>query len=92
MLADYDSAYGLRSVSLRYFNAAGADPEGDLGERHDPESHLILLVLQAASGRRNHIAIYNSGIRMETPHAPQSPASRHYPPDRPHLALRLAGS
>ncbi|MBU2733434.1 UDP-glucose 4-epimerase GalE [Acidithiobacillus ferridurans] len=58
MLADYDSAYGLRSVSLRYFNAAGADPEGDLGERHDPESHLIPLVLQAASGRRNHIAIY----------------------------------
>ena len=58
MLADYDSAYGLRSVSLRYFNAAGADPEGDLGERHDPESHLIPLVLQAASGRRDHIAIY----------------------------------
>ena len=57
MLADYDSAYGLRSVSLRYFNAAGADPEGDMGERHDPESHLIPVVLQAASGRRNHIAI-----------------------------------
>lgn len=58
MLADYDSAYGLRSVSLRYFNAAGADPECELGERHDPESHLIPLVLQAASGRRFHIAIY----------------------------------
>lgn len=58
MLDDYDSAYGLRSVRLRYFNAAGADPEGELGERHNPESHLIPLVLQAASGRRDHIAIY----------------------------------
>ncbi|MBF8254931.1 MAG: UDP-glucose 4-epimerase, partial [Deltaproteobacteria bacterium] len=52
MLADFDHAYGLRSISLRYFNAAGADPDGLLGERHDPESHLIPLVLQAASGRR----------------------------------------
>ncbi|WP_312284029.1 UDP-glucose 4-epimerase GalE [Candidatus Igneacidithiobacillus taiwanensis] len=60
MLADYDQAYGLRSVSLRYFNAAGADPEGELGERHDPESHLIPLVLQAASGRRESIAIYGN--------------------------------
>src|SRR5688572_14032529 len=50
MLADYDSAYGLRSVSLRYFNAAGADPEGRLGETHEPETHLIPLVLQAAAG------------------------------------------
>ncbi|MHB8367210.1 MAG: UDP-glucose 4-epimerase GalE [Acidithiobacillus sp.] len=60
MLGDYDSAYGLRSVCLRYFNAAGADLEGELGERHDPESHLIPLVLQAASGRRDHIAIYGN--------------------------------
>ena len=58
MLADYDHAYVLRSVSLRYFNAAGADPEGEMGERHDPESHLIPLVLQVANGRREHIAIY----------------------------------
>jgi UDP-glucose 4-epimerase len=58
MLGDYDRAYGLRSVSLRYFNAAGADPQGELGERHDPESHLIPLVLQAASSRRAQIAIY----------------------------------
>jgi UDP-glucose 4-epimerase len=58
ILDDYDSAYGLRSVCLRYFNAAGADPEGELGERHDPESHLIPLLLQVASGRRDHIAIY----------------------------------
>lgn len=64
-LADYDHAYGLRSVCLRYFNAAGADPEGQLGERHDPETHLIPLVLQAASGRRPHIAVY--GRDYDTP-------------------------
>lgn len=57
-LADYDKAYSLKSVCLRYFNAAGADPEGDLGERHDPETHLIPLVLQAASGRRPHISVF----------------------------------
>jgi len=44
----YDKAYGLRSVSLRYFNAAGADPSGRLGEEHDPETHLIPLVIRAA--------------------------------------------
>jgi UDP-glucose 4-epimerase len=60
ILQDYDRAYGLRYVSLRYFNAAGADPEGELGERHDPESHLIPLVLQAASGRRAQIAVYGN--------------------------------
>ena len=48
MLADGDQAYGLRSVSLRYFNAAGADPDGEIGEDHDPETHLIPLVLAAA--------------------------------------------
>jgi len=47
-LADYARAYGLQSVSLRYFNAAGCDPEGELGERHDPETHLIPLVLREA--------------------------------------------
>src|SRR5262249_3270409 len=50
ILADYAAAYGLRSISLRYFNAAGADPEGQIGEDHDPETHLIPLVLSAASG------------------------------------------
>ena len=65
VLADYDRAYGLKSVSLRYFNAAGADPEGELGERHLPETHLIPLVLQAASGRRPHIAVY--GRDYDTP-------------------------
>lgn len=58
MLEDYDKHYGLKSVSLRYFNAAGADPEGELGERHQPETHLIPLVLQAASGRRDAISIF----------------------------------
>jgi UDP-glucose-4-epimerase GalE len=47
-LADYGAAYGLESIALRYFNAAGADPEGELGERHDPETHLIPLVLREA--------------------------------------------
>lgn len=57
-LADYDLAYGLKSVCLRYFNAAGAHPEALLGERHDPETHLIPLVLQAASGRRPEITVF----------------------------------
>ena len=60
ILEDYAAAYGLNSVSLRYFNACGADPEGDLGELHDPETHLIPLVLQAASGRRDYIKIFGS--------------------------------
>ncbi len=64
-LEQYAAEFGLKSVSLRYFNAAGADPEGRLGERHDPETHLIPLVLQAASGRRDSIAVY--GQDYETP-------------------------
>jgi len=60
ILEDYAAAYGLNSVSLRYFNACGADPESDLGELHDPETHLIPLVLQAASGRRESIKIFGS--------------------------------
>ncbi|RUQ30773.1 MAG: UDP-glucose 4-epimerase GalE [Candidatus Competibacteraceae bacterium] len=58
MLEDYDTAYGLRSTCLRYFNAAGADPDGELGERHDPETHLIPLALQVASGRRPSITVF----------------------------------
>lgn len=65
VLADYDRAYGLRSVCLRYFNAAGAHPDGLLGERHDPETHLIPLVLQAASGRRAGIKVF--GQDYDTP-------------------------
>ena len=58
ILQDYESAYGLNSISLRYFNACGADPEGELGECHNPETHLIPLILQAASGRRKSITVF----------------------------------
>ena len=58
ILKDYDNAYGLKSISLRYFNACGAHSDGTIGERHDPETHLIPLILQAASGRKNKITIY----------------------------------
>jgi UDP-glucose 4-epimerase len=64
-LVDFERAYGLRSVCLRYFNAAGAHPNGMIGERHDPETHLVPLVLQAASGRRSHITVF--GRDYETP-------------------------
>ncbi len=57
MMSDFAAAYGLRYAALRYFNAAGADPEGELGERHEPETHLIPLVLAAALGRRTNISI-----------------------------------
>ncbi|BBP44500.1 UDP-glucose 4-epimerase GalE [Thiosulfativibrio zosterae] len=58
LLKDYATAYGLNSVCLRYFNACGADPEGEIGELHDPETHLIPLILQAASGRRKSITVF----------------------------------
>jgi len=57
-LADYSHAYGLSYAALRYFNAAGASPAGDLGEDHDPETHLIPLVLQVALGQRSHITVF----------------------------------
>ena len=53
-------AHGLRSVALRYFNAAGADPEGRLGEDHDPETHLVPLAIDAALGRRPELAIFGT--------------------------------
>ncbi|WDY60200.1 UDP-glucose 4-epimerase GalE [Pseudomonas sp. PSKL.D1] len=65
ILQDFDRAYGLKSVSLRYFNAAGADPDGQLGECHEPETHLIPLILQAASGRRQAITVF--GHDYDTP-------------------------
>lgn len=65
MLQDFSHAYGLRSVSLRYFNAAGADPDGDTGECHDPETHLIPLALAAAAGDLPQLQIY--GDDYETP-------------------------
>lgn len=65
MLMDFDHAYGLRSVALRYFNAAGADPQGRIGERHEPETHLIPLTLQAVLGRRPSLSVF--GRDYETP-------------------------
>lgn len=60
ILQDFDVAYGLKSVIFRYFNAAGADPMGEIGEDHDPETHLIPLVLQTAMGKRDAITVYGS--------------------------------
>jgi UDP-arabinose 4-epimerase len=60
ILRDYDPAYNLRWVVLRYFNAAGADPDGELGEDHNPETHLIPIAVQAALGRRPHVEIYGT--------------------------------
>ncbi|GJM08945.1 MAG: UDP-glucose 4-epimerase GalE [Lysobacteraceae bacterium] len=57
-MADYSAAYGLRCVALRYFNAAGADPEAEIGEDHSPETHLIPLVLMAAAGIRDSITVF----------------------------------
>jgi UDP-arabinose 4-epimerase len=65
ILRDYGDAYGFRSIALRYFNAAGADPQADIGERHDPETHLIPLVLGAAAGKRPPLTIF--GDDYETP-------------------------
>lgn len=58
ILMDFSMAYGLRSVSLRYFNAAGADPEAEIGEAHNPETHLIPLALKAAAGDLPQLDIY----------------------------------
>jgi len=60
ILQDFDSAYGLKYVSLRYFNAAGADPEGKIGESHNPETHLIPLILKTAKGERESIKIFGT--------------------------------
>lgn len=60
MLADYDMAYDMRYAALRYFNAAGASPTRDIGEDHNPESHLIPLVLKTAQGVRKQVAIFGT--------------------------------
>lgn len=65
MLADFKRAYGQRYVALRYFNAAGADPDGELAERHDPETHLIPRALMAAAGRIPALEIF--GDDYDTP-------------------------
>jgi UDP-glucose 4-epimerase len=65
MLHDYGSAYGLRSVVLRYFNASGASPDAALGERHEPETHLIPLALRAAKGESPMLTVF--GTDYDTP-------------------------
>lgn len=60
ILEAYDRAYGLRYISLRYFNAAGADPKGEIGEDHQPESHLIPIILQTALGLRKEIQLFGT--------------------------------
>lgn len=59
-LADYGNAYGLKWCAMRYFNAAGADPDGELGERHEPETHVIPLAIQAALGTAPPLAVFGS--------------------------------
>ncbi len=65
ILHDYGVAHGLRHVSLRYFNAAGSDPEGEIGECHDPETHLIPIVLEVAAGKRRAVEVF--GTDYDTP-------------------------
>lgn len=65
ILADFDRAYGLKSVIFRYFNASGAEPTGLLGEDHDPETHLIPLALLTALKKRSHLSIF--GNDYDTP-------------------------
>lgn len=60
IIKDYAVAYQIQYVFLRYFNAAGADPSGDIGELHDPETHLIPLALQVASGRKKQVDVFGS--------------------------------
>ena len=66
MLQDFDNADGIKSISLRYFNAAGGDPDGDLGEDHNPETHKIPLVLDELSGLRENIKIFGDNYGYKT--------------------------
>lgn len=65
ILEDYHRAYGLNYCCLRYFNAAGADPDGEIGESHTPETHLIPLILDAASGKRESICVFGTDYPTE---------------------------
>lgn len=65
ILDDLDTAHDLKSVCLRYFNAAGADPEGELGEDHDPETHLIPLVLRAAQKDDSELTVFGNDYPTE---------------------------
>lgn len=65
LLSDYAMAYGIASVALRYFNAAGSDPDGELGEIHDPETHLIPLTLFVASGKNERLQVFGTDYETE---------------------------
>ncbi len=65
MLKDFEYKYGLKHVCLRYFNAAGADPEGEIGESHSPETHLIPIVLEAALGKREKVFVFGNDYDTE---------------------------
>ena len=65
ILKDYSSAYNTRFIALRYFNAAGADPNAEIGEWHDPETHLIPLVLDAALGKRQAVTVFGRDYETE---------------------------
>ena len=65
LLADFAAAHGLKATALRYFNAAGADPDGEIGERHDPETHLIPLALDAASGKGAPLKLFGDDYPTE---------------------------
>ena len=73
MMDDFGRAHGMKSARLRYFNAAGADPAAEIGEDHDPETHLIPLVLDAASGRRPGVTVFGTDYPT-----PDGTAVRHY--------------
>lgn len=65
IMNDYDKAYGLKYIALRYFNAAGADPDADIGEDHHPETHLIPIIMQVLLGKRESVSIF--GVDYPTP-------------------------
>lgn len=73
MLADFERAYGIKYAALRYFNASGADEEGETGELHEPETHLIPLVIQAALGKRENIKVFGDDYKT-----PDGTAVRDY--------------
>lgn len=65
VLKDYAHAYGLNFAAFRYFNAAGASPQGDIGESHDPETHLIPIVFDVAMGKRDHVTVFGDDYPTE---------------------------
>lgn len=101
MLKDYRAAYQLQSVCLRYFNAAGADPEGELSERHLPETHLIPLALMAAAGKRPALEVFGTDypttdgtcirdyIHVSDLAAAHVAAVRHLQAEKPSCAINL---